>query len=526
MTVKWFDKDTLDCLIRYLVQEVDTVLDIGCGIRPQDFFKPKQHICCEPHAEYIDILKQKADQYPNMTFIQSTALQAVKGMRDKSVDSVFMLDVIEHLGKTDGRKLITECERIAKNQIIIFTPLGFVPQNVERKEIDAWGLHGGEWQVHKAGWLTTDFDDSWTVLACKEYHLTNDKGEPFIPPAGAFWAVKNLGAQTRESQNIDRFPLVSVITPAYNRASYLNETMDSVLNQGYPRVEYIVLDDGSKDNTKEVLEKYTGRVIWETHPNMGETRTVNKGLGMAHGEIVVVVNSDDPLLPGAISAAVAFMHSHPDVLVAYPDWEYIGPKSEVTGHYQVKEYDYLYMVRTHYCTPGPGAFIRRKAVEAAGVRDPEFRYVADFEYWLRLGLYGKFARIPRTLATFRVHPDSASVSQQGSLMSHEHIRLIQKFYERPNLPPEVRKARAEGFYNANVVAAVVCGGDLWAARKYRLKALAYHPSGVFTMATLALFKLVKSPHFPKPLYRILRWGWHVVRPVSKGENRKSSQLAP
>ena len=141
-------------------------------------------------------------------------------------------------------------------------------------------------------------------------------------------------------------PLVSVITPAYNRASYLDETIQSVLGQDYTNIEYIVLDDGSTDNTRDVLEKYDGRIVWETHPNMGETRTVNKGFGMAHGEIVVVVNSDDPLLPGAVKAAVDFMESRPDVLVAYPDWNFIGPKSEVTEHIRVREYDYSFMVGT------------------------------------------------------------------------------------------------------------------------------------------------------------------------------------
>jgi len=122
---------------------------------------------------------------------------------------------------------------------------------------------------------------------------------------------------------------------------------------------------------------------------MGETRTVNKGFGMAHGDIVAVVNSDDPLLPGAVSTAVAFMQSHPDVLVAYPDWDMIGPESELIRHIQVREYDYLYMLKRHDCTPGPGAFIRRKAFGVAGMRDPEFLYVRDFESWLRLGSLGE-----------------------------------------------------------------------------------------------------------------------------------------
>src|SRR4030042_2179717 len=151
---------------------------------------------------------------------------------------------------------------------------------------------------------------------------------------------------------------------------------------------------------------------------MGETRTVNKGWSIAKGEIVAVVNSDDPLLSGAVSTAVAFMQAHPDILVAYPDWDLIGPDSKVVRHMEVREYDYLYMIRRHYCTPGPGAFIRRKEFELTEMRDPEFKYVGDFEYWLRLGLYGKFARIPNTLATWRMHSDAATLSAKGIALAH------------------------------------------------------------------------------------------------------------
>jgi glycosyltransferase involved in cell wall biosynthesis len=309
----------------------------------------------------------------------------------------------------------------------------------------------------------------------------------------------------------EALPLVSIITPAYNRASYLDETIQSVLKQKYPRIEYIVLDDGSTDNTREVLEKYAGRLIWETHPNMGETRTVNKGWSMAHGEIVAVVNSDDPLLPGAVSTAVAFMQSHPDILVAYPDWNYIGPGSEVIGHYQVREYDYLYMLKKHYCTPGPGAFIRRKAFDLAGMRDPEFRYVADFEYWLRLGLYGKFARIPKTLATFRVHPDSASVSAKGKAMAKEHIRLARKFYSRPDLPPEVRRLRAEAFCWAHWVAGVTAGSPRWLALRHYLTATLYHPPSL--LANLGGRLVALALKLPKPILGVLQWGWHMIRSI-------------
>jgi glycosyltransferase involved in cell wall biosynthesis len=319
----------------------------------------------------------------------------------------------------------------------------------------------------------------------------------------------------------DTLPLVSIITPAYNRASYLDETIRSVLEQDYPRIEYIVLDDGSTDNTREVLEKYTGRLIWETHPNMGEHRTVNKGWSMAHGEIVAVVNSDDTLLPGAVSTAVAFMQAHPDILVAYPDWNFIGPDSEFISHVQVPEYDYLYMLKHYHSIVGGGAFIRRKAFELAGMRDPDFKYVADFEYWLRLGLYGKFARIPKTLATWRVHPGSAWVSGNGKAMADEHVRLVEKLYSRPDLPPEVLRVRREAFSSAHYFAVLTAGPARWEARKHCLKSFLYHPPSLFgnnEKLMIALSLMLPRPLFKTPLWR------RMVRPILARGYRFIKQL--
>jgi len=306
---------------------------------------------------------------------------------------------------------------------------------------------------------------------------------------------------------------VSIITPAYNRAGYLKQTIESVLNQDYPRIEYIVLDDGSTDNTKEVLEKYTGQLIWETHPNMGETRTVNKGWSMAHGEIVAVVNSDDLLLPGAVREAVAFMEAQPDILVAYPDWNIIGPDSKVTGHTEVPEYDYLYMLKRHYCLPGPGAFIRRRAFDLAGMRDPEFKYVADFEFWLRLGLYGPFAHIPKTLASWRVHPDAASQYYKGTAMANEHVRLMQKLYSRPDLPQEVLRVRREAFAWAHLNAARFCGEARWVALKHSYRAVLWHPTTFLGFGPAEASGTVLAIILPKPLFKILFWGWRMVRPI-------------
>ena len=127
-------------------------------------------------------------------------------------------------------------------------------------------------------------------------------------------------------------PLVSVVTPAYNQASYLSATIESVLSQDYPHIEYRVIDDGSTDRTPEILESYKGRVPCESHANQGQTATINKGWAQSQGAILTWLNSDDTFLPGAVSKAVAFFSSFRDLTasgfwsskVGVDDLRYIG----------------------------------------------------------------------------------------------------------------------------------------------------------------------------------------------------------
>jgi glycosyltransferase involved in cell wall biosynthesis len=268
--------------------------------------------------------------------------------------------------------------------------------------------------------------------------------------------------------------LVTVITPTYNRADFLPGVIDSVLAQDYPAIEYIVLDDGSTDDTQSVLRGYDDRIHWESHSNMGEARTVNKGWGMAQGEFVAVINSDDPVLPGLIRTMVDFMKAQPDVLVAYPDWVMIDAEDKPIKNITTYDYDYVDMVRWHHCLPGPGTFVRRTAFALEPWRDPGFRYVGDFEYWMRLGLHGRFARVPHQLATFRFHQGSASNAAKGVLMAKEHIRMLDKFYARSDIPANVRKVRREAYAAASYIAAIQCMSNRDAARWYFLRSILLH----------------------------------------------------
>lgn len=257
---------------------------------------------------------------------------------------------------------------------------------------------------------------------------------------------------------MDRSPLVTIITPAYNRATLIAETIESILAQDYPHLEYLVLDDGSTDATLDVIRRYAGRLHWESHPNMGETLTVNKGLALARGAIVGVVNSDDPLLPGAVSRAVETLRAVPGAVVAYPDWQLIDERGNPLQVVRSRDFvSRAEMVRGHYCLPGPGAFFRREVIEQTGGRDPAFRYVGDFDFWLRAGLLGDFVRIPEVTATFRTHADSASVCSQSDAMAEEHLRVIEKVFSAGDLPAELEEVRAEALLNAWHAAACSLG---------------------------------------------------------------------
>ena len=279
------------------------------------------------------------------------------------------------------------------------------------------------------------------------------------------------------SDKSDSNPLVTIITPTYNRVDLLAETIDSVLSQDYENFEYFVLDDGSKDATVELLKQYDDpRLKWESHPNMGESRTVNKGFEMARGEFVIVVNSDDPILPGLIGASVTFMQAHPDVWATYPDWLLIDEHSQPVKEITVLEYPYHDMLRYHHCPLGPGAMFRRDVLDAGIRRDGRWRYVSDYEFWLKVGLCGRLVRLPQTLATWRSHAGGASTALANKSMAKEHVEVVIDYYQRSDIPAEVRQVKRESLCNAYYIGATICiPHERHAARMYFLRSILTMP---------------------------------------------------
>ena len=257
-------------------------------------------------------------------------------------------------------------------------------------------------------------------------------------------------------------PTVTIITPSYNCGKYIRDTIESVEVQNYEgSIRHIVLDDGSTDNTNSIIREYPSVEVVR-HANMGEARTVNKGLAMVDSEYFMILNADDVLYGRAVKELVTFMEAHPSILVAYPDWDSIGENGEFKHHIKVRDYDYSYMVRHHACLPSVGSIFRSSVIKDVGLRDASYRWVGDFEYLLRIGLVGPMAHIPYALACWRNRTGQVT-REKGIAQAHEHIRIIQELYAREGLPESVLSVRNEAECWSYLVAAILTSDRLESA---------------------------------------------------------------
>ena len=193
-------------------------------------------------------------------------------------------------------------------------------------------------------------------------------------------------------------PLVSIVTPTLNQGRFLRRAIDSVLAQDHPRIEYIVMDGGSTDDTLAVLQSYGNRVRWISRPDDGQADAINRGFSMGSGEIRAYLNSDDVLLPGAVSEAARQLRAHPEWDLVYGDALFVDESDAVTGRYATADFSSAALWREDIICQ-PAAFWRASAAARIGPFDAHLHYVMDYEYWLRMDAAGlTLAHVPRDLA--------------------------------------------------------------------------------------------------------------------------------
>lgn len=222
-------------------------------------------------------------------------------------------------------------------------------------------------------------------------------------------------------------PLVSIVTPCLNAARFISHTIESVLAQDYPNIEYLIMDGGSTDETLDVVKRYERRLRWHSGPDSGTADAINRGFQESNGSILAWLNADDTYLPGAVSAAVERFLLMPDAAVVYGEGVWIDENGDTLGRYPTRAPYSPDLFERECGLCQPAAFIRRTAFEEAGPVDTTLQSAFDYDLWIRLSKQWPFVAIPTCLATSRMHEANKSLGNKGQ-MFQESMAVLRKHY--------------------------------------------------------------------------------------------------
>jgi glycosyltransferase involved in cell wall biosynthesis len=236
-------------------------------------------------------------------------------------------------------------------------------------------------------------------------------------------------------------PSISLVTPSFRQAAFLERTLESVLGQGYPRLEYIVQDGGSRDGTAAILERHRARLArCVSAPDGGQAHALNLGFAGSQGEVMGYLNSDDLLVAGALHAVAAAFACHPEVDVVYGHRIVIDTDDREIGRWVLPAHDDAVLSWADY-VPQETLFWRRRIWERAGARlDESFRFALDWDLLLRFRDAGaRFLRLPRFLGCFRLHAAQKTSSHMEDLGLVEMARLRERCHGRAVTEDEIRR---------------------------------------------------------------------------------------
>jgi len=248
-------------------------------------------------------------------------------------------------------------------------------------------------------------------------------------------------------------PKVSIVTPSFNQAPFLEATIQSVLSQDYPNLEYIIIDGGSTDGSVEIIRKYQDRLAyWVSEPDKGQTDAINKGFNLATGDILAWLNSDDTYEPGAVKKAVAALIKNPDASMVYGDANFINAEGRVIGRFPAAQTDHRRLRQGYVHIPQQAAFFRAEYWHQVAPLDSSFFFAMDYDLWVRLSALAPLVYLPEVWANFRMHGDAKSIAADDRCwpeMLKVHRRLgggifsviYAKYLVRIILGPVLRRKR-------------------------------------------------------------------------------------
>lgn len=226
-----------------------------------------------------------------------------------------------------------------------------------------------------------------------------------------------------------KLPKISIVTPSYNQAEFLEQAIKSILSQNYPNIEYWVIDGNSTDNTLDILKKYDSKINWLSEKDLGQADAINKGLKRSTGDILAYLNSDDLYLPGSLEK-VGQTFKKKSINWLTGDYEIINEKGDklksfipTYKSFWLKHFSPFVLKSINSVIPQPSTFWSREAYEKIGEFKKNLNYSMDYDYWLRLSKNFKFHYLPETLSQFRVHKKSKS-SLGHSIQFKEEFKVL------------------------------------------------------------------------------------------------------
>ena len=238
-----------------------------------------------------------------------------------------------------------------------------------------------------------------------------------------------------------RYPKISIITPTLNQAKFIKQTIESVLSQNYPNLEYIVIDGGSTDETLKILQKYSKHLKWISEKDKGQADAINKGLKLATGDILAYLNSDDLYTPNTLLTVGEYFLANPHTHWLTGDYQIIDEnnnpisKQSLVVNYKkflLHHYHPLILKLTNSIIPQPSTFWSKKAYQSIGEFDINLHYAMDYDYWVRLSNHFSLHYLPQTLSSFRVYSGSKSTTGTKKQFQEE-IYVLKKAKVNPFL---------------------------------------------------------------------------------------------
>lgn len=285
------------------------------------------------------------------------------------------------------------------------------------------------------------------------------------------------------------WPKISIVTPSLNQGQFIEETIRSVLLQGYPDLEYIIIDGGSSDQTLDIIKKYEKWIAyWVTEPDQGQANAINKGFKKASGQIVAWLNSDDFYLASIFQLVAENLTDKNSPDFVYGAVNIVSQAGDVIGKFRTREYSFINLLLFNII-PQQSCFWKYSVFQEMGYLNERYDYIMDFEFWVRCGERNKFKYLKLVMANFRMHDDSKTI-QKSIEFDKESLSLYEDLLNNvSSLPDGILKNRgkllreknerlAMSYYNAK---------KMTEARRYFIKAIC---SRFFRIQNLTLFAYI------------------------------------